>query len=166
MLTLVACTLGACSKPPQPAKGLELATPPRAQSAPPVAPQAAPDPGVAASPGGNAPAPSPAPVAPPVAQNPSVVTPVRVITVDAAFATKQPKAAAPRAAGPQDVLDALNRALSAHLATGKPAPATIEDLVHAGALKRLPAAPPGMKFTIDAAQGQVVLAPAGGGANR
>ncbi len=59
-------------------------------------------------------------------------------------------------AGDQN-LPALNRALKAYLAKHKQAPAKLDDLAKEGLIPFLPMAPPGGRYELDAARGEVKL---------
>ena len=59
-------------------------------------------------------------------------------------------------AGDQN-LPALNRALKAYLAKHKKAPAKLDDLAKEGFIPFLPMAPPGGRYELDAARGEVKL---------
>jgi len=59
-------------------------------------------------------------------------------------------------AGDQN-LPALNRALKAYLAKHKKAPAKLDDLATEGWVPFVPFAPPGMRYELDAARGEVRL---------
>ena len=59
-------------------------------------------------------------------------------------------------AGDQN-LPALNAALKAYVAKHKKAPAKLEDLAKDGFISFVPFAPPGMRYELDAARGEVRL---------
>lgn len=61
----------------------------------------------------------------------------------------------------EESLALLNDALKAHLATGNPLPARIEELVSSGLIQSVPKAPIGKRFEIDAASKEVRLTSAG-----
>jgi len=161
MLVCMAVLMAGCSKQVEPAKPLGLATPPQPQAAVPVATQPPPPPAAEPSAPVGIAAPSGSlTIAAPPPQTANAAQPVRVITVDAAFAQTQPKQTrARKSTGPQENLDALNNALRAYLAGGKPLPTQVGELVRAGMISSVPRAPAGMKFSVDAAQRQVVLTP-------
>jgi hypothetical protein len=54
-------------------------------------------------------------------------------------------------------LTALNRAINAYVMGQLKAPQTLDDLVKAGLIKRLPTAPPGKKYALDATKTGVVM---------
>lgn len=60
---------------------------------------------------------------------------------------------------PNDHLRVLNEALTFWMASGRPFPKDLNELVTGKLLKRLPAPPPGKQFVLDRAKSQVVLAP-------
>jgi len=60
-------------------------------------------------------------------------------------------------ANPEADLKALNEAVRAHVMGQLKEPATLEDLVKTGFIKRLPAAPPGKKYVLDEKKSGVLL---------
>ena len=76
-------------------------------------------------------------------------------------ACKRKPAAAPEApaapANPEVDLKTLNEAVRAHIMGQLKEPATLEDLVKAGFIKRLPTPPVGKKYALDAKKAAVVL---------
>lgn len=58
---------------------------------------------------------------------------------------------------PEVDLKALNEAVRAHVMGHLKEPATLEELVKAGYLKRLPTAPPGKKYMLSPDRGSVLL---------
>lgn len=58
---------------------------------------------------------------------------------------------------PEVDLKALNDAVRAHVMGNLKEPATLEDLVKTGYLKRLPAAPPGKKYVLSPDKSSVLL---------
>ncbi len=58
---------------------------------------------------------------------------------------------------PEVDLKALNEAVRAHVMGNMKEPATLEDLVKAGYIKRLPSAPPGKKYVLSPDKGSVRL---------
>ncbi len=66
-------------------------------------------------------------------------------------------AAAAAPANPEADLKTLNEAVRAHVMGQLKEPATLEDLVKTGFIKRLPTAPPGKKYVLDAKQSSVLL---------
>ena len=73
----------------------------------------------------------------------------------AAGAAAQEATAAP--AIPEADLKALNAAVVAHTMGQLKEPATLEDLVKSGFIKRLPPPPPGKKYVLDAKKSAVLL---------
>jgi len=92
---------------------------------------------------------SPAPASQPAAEQPSAPPP----TADAAPATGD--APAPEAEDPS--LEALNKSLTAYIMGQLKEPTTLEELVKAGYIKRLPQPPPGKKFALNGNRTAVVL---------
>ncbi|MEQ2010130.1 MAG: hypothetical protein ABMA26_25385 [Limisphaerales bacterium] len=58
---------------------------------------------------------------------------------------------------PEVDLKALNEAVRAHIMGLLKEPATLEELVKTGFIKRLPAAPPGKKYVLDPKKASVLL---------
>ena len=58
---------------------------------------------------------------------------------------------------PEVDLKALNEAVRAHIMGQLKEPTTLEDLVKTGFIKRLPAAPAGKKYVLDAKKASVLL---------
>lgn len=80
------------------------------------------------------------------------------------FAACKPKPAKPAAPeapaappNPEVDLKALNEAVRAHVMGELKKPATLEDLVKTGFIKRLPTPPPGKKYVLDATKSAVLL---------
>jgi len=92
------------------------------------------------------PAPAPAVAAPP--QSPAA--PSTVIS-------KPPEPVPPGNPGEEPSLAEVNRALNAYMLGMMKEPATLEDLVKSGYLKRLPPAPAGKKFVLNAKKSAVLV---------
>ncbi len=72
-------------------------------------------------------------------------------------ATAPPPETAAAPANPAEDLKALNDAVRAHVMGQLKEPATLEDLVKTGFIKRLPTAPPGKKYVLDPKKSSVLL---------
>lgn len=92
------------------------------------------------------------PAAPPAAPAPEP-------PVKAALAPKSASAAggAGRIIAGDQNLPALNQALKTYIAKHKKAPAHLDDLAKDGLVPFVPMAPPGMRYELDAARGEVKL---------
>ena len=95
------------------------------------------------------------PTAPP---SPSPVSEPANATAPKAIAPSAPSAgAAGRIVAGDQNLPALNAALKAYIAKHKKAPAKLDDLATEGFVPFVPFAPPGMRYELDAASGEVKL---------
>jgi hypothetical protein len=103
------------------------------------------------------PASTPAPEAP-VAVAPAPVAPApRASGSQAALPARSTDPVPPSAPGEEPSLAELNRALNAYTIGMLKEPASLEDLVKGGYIKKLPAPPPGKKFVLNARKSAVLV---------
>jgi len=88
---------------------------------------------------------------------PAVAPPPRPASSRGTPATTAPDSGPPSTPGEEPSLAELHRALNAYTIGLLKEPATLEDLVKEGFIKRVPAAPPGKKFVLNAKKSAVLI---------